>query len=341
MILDGQSHHRAMSMALLSKLRIRQLLTDEKGLMIYPRELIGGFKYKKHQVRSEQLWQVQADNHDPPMMEYFELFTGESEGITPGQLLGIVPAPSKEPLPVDQDMVMASANGDESQGNEEHARLTASVTKDTIPTATPKINPPFATLNDDLQSAVGNQPQSEWKWLHFWDEFEPKEASQWKVYELRVAQKKAEFKDDQTTKKACFQIDQVERQKGFQHEHLSWEIRFENKPSVWSSHGGGRGNVLGRNCPKETPAGKQVKEESQQSLANHIQAVGKIVDKATPVILQLTADLLTTWGVTIPVAHTCLPATNTDPEHENIPKFWQWAHYHTTDSQIRWLWFCQ
>ena len=40
-------------------------------------------QHKKHQVGPEWLWQVLSDNHDPPMMEYFELSTGESEGITP------------------------------------------------------------------------------------------------------------------------------------------------------------------------------------------------------------------------------------------------------------------
>ena len=163
------------------------------------------------------------------MMEYFELSTGESEAITPGQLLGIIPAPSKELPPVDQDTAMASANGNEGQGNEEHTRLSTSVTEDTIATATPKLGPTFATLYDKLQSAIWNQSQSEWKWLHSWEEFKQKEACQWKGYQLRMAQKKAKFEDDQAMKKASFQVNQVEKQEGFQCEHLSQEIRFENE----------------------------------------------------------------------------------------------------------------
>ena len=76
----------------------------------------------------------------------FELSTRESEGITPGQLLGIIPTPSKELPPVDKDMAMVSADGDNGKYNEEHARLATSVTEDTIPTTTPKLSLPFTTL---------------------------------------------------------------------------------------------------------------------------------------------------------------------------------------------------
>ena len=179
------------------------------------------------------------------MMEYFVLSRGESKGITPGQLLDVTPRPLlgitpillqgfapalyKELLSVDQDLVMAGGNGNRGQGNEGLTRLTATVTEDTIPTASPKFSPSFAMLYEDVQSVIENQSQSEQKWLCLWDEFEQKEACQWKVYESRVAQKKAMFKDDQATKKASFQIDQGEKQKRFQCEHLSQEIRFESE----------------------------------------------------------------------------------------------------------------
>ena len=129
-----------------SKLRVRQLLTDEKGLRICPRELINGFKHKKHQVGPEQLWQLPPDNHNPPMMEYFMLSTGKSEGVTPSLTPGHCSSTPEELPPVDQDMVMASGDGDGGQGNEELARLAATVAEDTIPAATCKLSPPFATL---------------------------------------------------------------------------------------------------------------------------------------------------------------------------------------------------
>ena len=87
--------------------------------MICPRDLINGFKHKEHQVGPEQLWQVQPNNHDPPMIEYFMLSTDEDRAITP--------APYKELPPVDQDMVKARGDGDRGQGNEELARLTANL----------------------------------------------------------------------------------------------------------------------------------------------------------------------------------------------------------------------
>ena len=126
------------------------------------------------------------------------------------------------------------------------------------------------------------------------------------VYELRAAQKTA-FEDDQVMKKVHFQVDQVERQERFQCKHLSWEIRFENE-QLEQHH------LLETSAVKEEAKfcmeiaqrrlqhRKQVNEESQQSLANHIQAVDEIIGKAMPpIILQLTAGLLTTCGGTIPV----------------------------------------
>ena len=123
-------------MALLSKLRVRQLLTDMKGLVICPREFINGFKHKKHQVGPEWLWQFPPNNYNPPMTEYFVLSTGESEGVTPVLLQGIASASYKELPPVHQAMVMASGNENRGQSKEELIRLTATVTEDTIPAAT-------------------------------------------------------------------------------------------------------------------------------------------------------------------------------------------------------------
>ena len=164
---------------------------------------------------------LQTQKHQvgpPPMMEYIVLFTRQSEGITPGQLLGIALgptqgitpvllqvitlAPYKELPPVNQDIVMAGGDGGRGQGNEGLTRLTSIVTEDTIPTPTPKLVPPFVTLSKDLQYVIGSQSQLEQKWLLLWDEFKQKEACQWKVYESRVVQKKAIFEDDQAMKKA-------------------------------------------------------------------------------------------------------------------------------------------
>ena len=98
------------------------------------------------------------------------------------------------------------------------------------------------------------------------------------MYELKVAQKKAKFKEDQAMKKACFQINQVERQKRFQCEqdHLCEVSAVEEQAKF-------QVEITQRRLQHR----KQV-EESQQSFANHIEAVGKMVGKAMPpIILQL------------------------------------------------------
>ena len=216
------------------------------------------------------------------MREYFELSTGANKGITPGPLPGFNPAPSKELLAINQDTAMAGVNGDEA-----HTRLTTSVTENTIPATTPKLSPSFAIFYNDLQSAVGNQSQSEHKWLHSRDKFKQKEACQWKVYELRVAQKKAKFEDDQAMKKAHFQINQVEQQERFQCEHLRQEIRFENEQShpfeacMLEEKAKFQAEITQRRLQHR----KQVDEESQQSFASHIQVVGRIIGKAMPPIV--------------------------------------------------------
>ena len=60
------------------------------------------------------------------MMEHLELSIGESEGITPVQLLDIAPAPSMDLPPVTQDMATANADDNYGQGHEEYTNLTVS-----------------------------------------------------------------------------------------------------------------------------------------------------------------------------------------------------------------------
>ena len=176
-------------MALLSKWRVKHLLTDEKGLVICPRELLNGFKHRKTpgwaQVSvASSAWQSQSTNdgvfhavHRREWGHYSRATPRPSQGIISILIQGVTPVPFKELPPVDQDMAMAGGDGNEGQDNEEHARLTTSVTEDAIPTTAPKLGPSFATLFNDLQPAIRNQSQSEWKWLHSWDEFKQKEAS--------------------------------------------------------------------------------------------------------------------------------------------------------------------
>ena len=252
------------------------------------------------------------------MTEHLLLSSGDSKGIIPGQLQDVGPGPSqsitpvllqditsvpyKELPPVDQDMVMAMEAKAIKNSQERHAAI---VTEDTIPATNPKLGPPFTTLYEDLQSAIRNQSQSEQKWLHSLDEFEQKEVCQWKVYESRVAQKKAEFMNNQATKKAHLQIDQKEKQERFQYEHLSLEFKSEQWKQCHlfeASRVEEEERFQAEDTQRRLQHRKQIDEESQKSLVNHIQVVGETVGKATPpVILQLTAGLLATWGATVPV----------------------------------------
>ena len=121
-----------------------------------------------------------------------------------------------------------------------------------------------------------------------------------------MAQKKAEFEDSQAMKKACSQVNHVERQERFWHEHQSQKVRFENEQ--WEQHCLFEVSLVEEEAKFQVKITqmrfqhrKQIDEESQKSLTNHIQAVGEIIWKATPpMILQPSAGLLATQGATAP-----------------------------------------
>ena len=145
-------------MAPFSKLRIRQLFIDEKGLVISPRELINGFIRKKTwawawAVVASSTWQWWSTNDGVTGAIY-----RESEGITPGQPPDVTPAPSKELPQAGQDTGMASADGDKGQGNEEHTRLTSSVTVGSIPATTPKHGPPTTKMSSRNSTICAKHP---------------------------------------------------------------------------------------------------------------------------------------------------------------------------------------